>query len=301
MRSFLQNTLFFWKIFWDGSWNFLKTARVSVLSSSVWKPGKHKFSPPAMGSENLGRGGVVALVSMMQQSSCTTLCQGRGKWLQTWMSSAAGFLLFSKCFWRCCSWTFSASPDPKMPWKDRVMQDFRHFLLRKKGINEERMQVCGRRWLHGIFVPFLLLHSCDRRLSWPFKDHRPHQVVLNRLLELPFQAGGVQVLCYSPFPLKLCLHDTKAMLNHPLDLGVQDLSSSVKFFPSLDLEKIISYNLALGQFPLLFSPAQSDFVSFLYEDVADKGNKVLGKMGQILIVTVVDPKSFENMSWGVLC
>lgn len=38
--------------------------------------------------------------------------------LQTWMSSAAGFLLFSKCFWRCCSWTFNASPEPRMPCKE---------------------------------------------------------------------------------------------------------------------------------------------------------------------------------------
>lgn len=34
----------------------------------------------------------------------------------TWMRLAAGFLLFSKCFWRCCSCTFSAKPEPRMPW-----------------------------------------------------------------------------------------------------------------------------------------------------------------------------------------
>lgn len=35
------------------------------------------------------------------------------------MSSAAGFLLFSKCFCRCCSCTLSASPDPRMPWREK--------------------------------------------------------------------------------------------------------------------------------------------------------------------------------------
>lgn len=49
---------------------------------------------------------------------------------------------------------------------------------------------------------------------------------------------------------------------------------------------------------MLFNPAQSDFVSFLSEDVADKGSKGWGKMGQILIITVVDPKSLDNMSCG---
>lgn len=34
----------------------------------------------------------------------------------TWMRLAAGFLLFSKCFWRCCSCTFNAKPEPRMPW-----------------------------------------------------------------------------------------------------------------------------------------------------------------------------------------
>ena len=42
---------------------------------------------------------------------------------QTWMSSAAGFLLFSKCFWRCCSCTLSASPDPRMPWRERSVPE----------------------------------------------------------------------------------------------------------------------------------------------------------------------------------
>lgn len=37
--------------------------------------------------------------------------------IQTCISSAAGFLLFSKCFCRCCSWTLRASPEPRMPWK----------------------------------------------------------------------------------------------------------------------------------------------------------------------------------------
>lgn len=35
----------------------------------------------------------------------------------TWMRLAAGFLLFSKCFCRCCSWTFRAKPEPRMPYK----------------------------------------------------------------------------------------------------------------------------------------------------------------------------------------
>lgn len=35
----------------------------------------------------------------------------------TWIRPAAGFRLFSKCFCRCCSCTFRAKPDPKMPCK----------------------------------------------------------------------------------------------------------------------------------------------------------------------------------------
>lgn len=37
--------------------------------------------------------------------------------------------------------------------------------------------------------------------------------------------------------VKLCSCDTRAVLKHTLDLGMQDLSSSVKFFPSLDLKE----------------------------------------------------------------
>lgn len=33
----------------------------------------------------------------------------------TWMRLAAGFLLFSKCFCRCCSCTLRAKPDPRIP------------------------------------------------------------------------------------------------------------------------------------------------------------------------------------------
>lgn len=43
-----------------------------------------------------------------------TLC------VSTWMRLAAGFLLFSKCFCRCCSCTFSANPDPRMPWNTHI-------------------------------------------------------------------------------------------------------------------------------------------------------------------------------------
>lgn len=33
----------------------------------------------------------------------------------TWMRPAAGLRLFSKCFCLCCSWTFRAKPEPRMP------------------------------------------------------------------------------------------------------------------------------------------------------------------------------------------
>lgn len=38
-------------------------------------------------------------------------------WAVTCMRLAAGVLLFSKCFCRCCSCTFRAKPDPRMPLK----------------------------------------------------------------------------------------------------------------------------------------------------------------------------------------
>lgn len=34
------------------------------------------------------------------------------------MRPAAGLRLFSKCFCLCCSWTFKAKPEPRMPWTD---------------------------------------------------------------------------------------------------------------------------------------------------------------------------------------
>lgn len=33
----------------------------------------------------------------------------------TWMSPAAGWRRFSKCFCLCCSWTFRAKPEPRIP------------------------------------------------------------------------------------------------------------------------------------------------------------------------------------------
>lgn len=37
----------------------------------------------------------------------------------TWMRLAAGCLLFSKCFCRCCSCTFRAKPDPRIPCRKK--------------------------------------------------------------------------------------------------------------------------------------------------------------------------------------
>lgn len=45
--------------------------------------------------------------------------KGRGGTRQprlTWIRLAAGVLLFSKCFCRCCSCTLRAKPEPRMPW-----------------------------------------------------------------------------------------------------------------------------------------------------------------------------------------
>lgn len=41
-------------------------------------------------------------------------------WVSTWMRLAAGFLLFSKCFCRCCSCTFRAKPEPRMPYVEKT-------------------------------------------------------------------------------------------------------------------------------------------------------------------------------------
>lgn len=35
----------------------------------------------------------------------------------TWIKLAAGFRRFSKCFCLCCSWTFRAKPEPRIPWE----------------------------------------------------------------------------------------------------------------------------------------------------------------------------------------
>ncbi len=50
-----------------------------------------------------------------------------GRWDEaccTWIRPAAGFLRFSKCFCRCCSWTFKANPEPRIPcgvWKETLL------------------------------------------------------------------------------------------------------------------------------------------------------------------------------------
>lgn len=43
---------------------------------------------------------------------------GDVRWCLTWMSPAAGCRRFSKCFCLCCSWTFRAKPEPRIPWCD---------------------------------------------------------------------------------------------------------------------------------------------------------------------------------------
>lgn len=50
----------------------------------------------------------------------------------TCMRLAAGFLLFSKCFCLCCSWTFRAKPEPRIPYTHIHPQkeNKRHLLLR---------------------------------------------------------------------------------------------------------------------------------------------------------------------------
>lgn len=60
----------------------------------------------------------------------------------TWMRLAAGFLLFSKCFWRCCSCTFNAKPEPRMPW-NRIQKWYLKFfskgLLSKTNIKKKTL------------------------------------------------------------------------------------------------------------------------------------------------------------------
>lgn len=53
----------------------------------------------------------------MKKVKCVCLCACVCECVCTWMRLAAGFLLFSKCFCRCCSWTLRAKPEPKMPYK----------------------------------------------------------------------------------------------------------------------------------------------------------------------------------------
>lgn len=93
--------------------------------------------------------------------------------------------------------------------------------------------------------------------------------------------------------LKLCLHDTRDCAKPFGSAGLVILCEILS--KSGSRAKI---SLGLGQFLLIFSLSQSDFVSFLSEDIADKGNIGLSKMGKILVITIVDSKSFENMSCG---
>lgn len=48
--------------------------------------------------------------------------------MNTWMRLAAGFLLFSKCFCRCCSCTFRAKPEPRMPYRQKHTLSFHSFI-----------------------------------------------------------------------------------------------------------------------------------------------------------------------------
>lgn len=52
-------------------------------------------------------------------------------WVSTWMRLAAGFLLFSKCFCRCCSCTFRAKPEPRMPYVEKT-KTHTEFTIEKK-------------------------------------------------------------------------------------------------------------------------------------------------------------------------
>lgn len=61
-----------------------------------------------MGSENLGRGGVVALANMMQQSPCTTLVQGRGKDCKPEWAQLLAFFFSQNVF-------DDAAPGPSVP------------------------------------------------------------------------------------------------------------------------------------------------------------------------------------------
>ena len=46
---------------------------------------------------------------------CVSVCECVCLSVCMWMRLAAGFLLFSKCFCRCCSCTLRANPEPSMP------------------------------------------------------------------------------------------------------------------------------------------------------------------------------------------
>lgn len=257
MRSFLCKTLFFWKIFWELR-DSSKLQRPLDYPAPCEKKDKQNFSPPAMGSENLGRGGgMVALANVMQQSSCTALFQGRGKGCKPEWAQLLAFFFSQNVFDDAAPGPSVPALTPECPESTEWCKILDFSYSEQKGLMMRGCRSVGRDgdgYMESLcsshtFPAGPLMGQVVMILSRT-KGHTKPLKVLKRLLEclLLFQAGGVQLQCYFPFPLKLCLHDTMVVLDHALDLRVQDLSSSVKFFPGLDLEEKFSKIWDWGSF-----------------------------------------------------
>lgn len=90
-----------------------------------------------------------------------------GDFIFTWIRLAAGFLLFSKCFWRCCSCTFNANPEPRMPC-NIILSMCRWSLNKYTSSVTKILWRCYTRWLLQITHLWPVYDSRRHRSSFPF-------------------------------------------------------------------------------------------------------------------------------------
>lgn len=102
----------------------------------------------------------------------------------TWIRPAAGFRLFSKCFCRCCSCTFRANPEPKMPWGTE------HQIATSRGIVKVPLKNCGQFSLQRFFPGSFFDSNIEEGRS-------PH----------PSSSGG-----HSPRDNRLCRHSLELQI-----------------------------------------------------------------------------------------
>lgn len=115
----------------------------------------------------------------------------------TWIRLAAGFRRFSKCFCLCCSWTFRAKPEPRIPWESvcgrwRLLNQLIKRLKEMTGMQKKNVRGTTSFWKMRAYLKRLLeffLRDCCELTAGRAKKATPIKLKV-AAIRRPFHVTG---------------------------------------------------------------------------------------------------------------